>query len=1523
MGDPYQQALAKADSEGASLPHTVEHLRASASAFLLKAPVDPSAAEKEAPFSFWGMGEANNEPAVPDYYLPSPYLPGFWPLFALGSVATLHALILLLQVWVVDIKCWVRYRPVRNVSEATHVRIVPRAFRGKKQLLPLEGGGLGTWFLLERRRYLYIPEKETFQKIRCKVDWPLAFFGKWRGFATDGEVMDAQERFGKNLFEITLPAFMDLYKQQLLSPFTVFQLFCVILWCLDSYWQYSVFTLFMIFSFEASVVMQRIKNLNVLKGMDNKVLDVLVFRNRRWEVTRTTELVPGDVFSLIKTPENDGIVPCDCLLLQGSTVVNEATLTGESIPQMKEALAKGEGEGGEVLDIKSGTGKVHVMFGGTRLLQVSAGGGSNTVEVLDDEERAEEGEASLHGPHATEGQEKDEGSEEGENGESMSMDGEGIPPPPDHGCVCYALRTGFSSSQGKLVRMIEGSTEGVRTDTRDTALLLLLLLLFAIAASGYVLKKGMERGDKSKYQLLLHCVLIVTSVIPPELPMQMALAVNSALLTLIKMQIFCTEPFRVPAAGKVDVCLFDKTGTLTTDELVAVGVTDMGRRGSESGRDGGRETEALGLTGMQEAGAAATVVLGACHALVLVDGKVAGDPIEAAALKEIKWEIVERSRVQDRKGGRPGRDGGSSAGMVTECRPLPAQTAARGPRAFHVEGFGPAGCLHIVARHHFSSKLQRMSVVVRAGLPASGTAVSGQGAPKALVLVKGSPEAIAKLLAPAAAASLPLTRYHQTAAHLAKEGMRVLALAYKVVEGKVEEVERVVSSRQAAESDLLFAGFVAFTCRVRRDTAAVVAQLKEGKHAVAMVTGDALLTAVHVAKQVGICRAGRKGMLILGVQGEGEEGGHEKNPGPPRIFWESYETGKEVDVAFDPEKVPLLARDYDLCTAGMPLAVASKVHPALRRHLEHFVVFARMTPDEKEAVITSLKAEGRVCMMCGDGANDVGALKQADVGVALLSGFGDLNVDRGTGAANDSTGATPSTSSLTAIMTKAQLEELQRMKPSEIKKKLRALGVAPEDHPQVVEKAELIRLYQAAVQRRAAKEHDAKNAREAAAGVVAAGGRKGQPKTPQELRAQQEKERREMLLAKQEELRKEMEERTAKGESFAMVRALMSVYQKEAAAAKEKRAKMAADSTLTASAAKMAAMMEEMDTGEGGGELPMVKVGDASVAAPFTSKMPSIRGTVDIIRQGRCTLVTTIQMYQILALTCLISSYSLSVLHLDGVKYGDYQMTALGILMSISFVTVSRAKPLERLSSVRPFNSIFHPALFFSILGQFALHLICMMLAVRESKKHLPPDFKIEVEGEFKANIINSVVFLVSAVQQVSVFVVNLKGPPFMSGLGDNSPLLYSLASTFVLTFLLASESMPQLNKFLQLVPFPTPGFRNLVLLLLAGDIACATAWDRLMTFIFAPHVLRASLEGLTGKDGVRMLKILVVITGVIWFLCQGDLDLEEFGGLMDGDAAIGVEKNETGSWLNVVVPPRPTLEGGGLEDGLDEFVGT
>lgn len=85
-------------------------------------------------------------------------------------------------------------------------------------------------------------------------------------------------------------------------------------------------------------------------------------------------------------------------------------------------------------------------------------------------------------------------------------------------------------------------------------------------------------------------------------------------------------------------------------------------------------------------------------------------------------------------------------------------------------------------------------------------------------------------------------------------------------------------------------------------------------------------------------------------------------------------------------------------------------------------------------------------------------------------------------------------------------------------------------------------------------------------------------------------------------------------------------------------------------------LIDEMNE-EGDGRAPVVKLGDASMAAPFTAKHSSVRPTTDIIRQGRSTLVTTLQMFKILGLNCLATAYVLSVMYLDGVKLGDMQVS--------------------------------------------------------------------------------------------------------------------------------------------------------------------------------------------------------------------------------------------------------------------------
>ena len=160
---------------------------------------------------------------------------------------------------------------------------------------------------------------------------------------------------------------MELFKEHSVAPFFVFQIFCVGLWMLDEYWYYSLFTLFMLVVFESTVVWQRLRTLNEFRGMSIKPYNIYAFRENKWVETESDKLLPGDLVSVGRTKEDSGVA-CDMLLVEGSAIVNEAMLSGESTPLLKDSVQL---RPSDAAIEPEGLDKNAFLYGGTKVLQVT------------------------------------------------------------------------------------------------------------------------------------------------------------------------------------------------------------------------------------------------------------------------------------------------------------------------------------------------------------------------------------------------------------------------------------------------------------------------------------------------------------------------------------------------------------------------------------------------------------------------------------------------------------------------------------------------------------------------------------------------------------------------------------------------------------------------------------------------------------------------------------------------------------------------------------------------------------------------------------------------------------------------------------------------------------------------------------------------------------------------------------------------------------------------------------------------
>ena len=184
-----------------------------------------------------------------------------------------------------------------------------------------------------------------------------------------------------------------------------------------------------------------------------------------------------------------------------------------------------------------------------------------------------------------------------------------------------------------------------------------------------------------------------------------------------------------------------------------------------------------------------------------------------------------------------------------------------------------------------------------------------------------------------------------------------------------------------------------------------------------------------------------------------------------------------------------------------------------------------------------------------------------------------------------------------------------------------------------------------------------------------------------------------------------------------------------------------------------------------------------------------------------------IQIYKILGVNCLVNALVLTKLHQKGVKQGDRQLTAVGLVVAGLFLFVTRGKPLPKLSTQKPPSSVLCKETLLSMSIQFVIHFAAIMAVTYMSDAYVDPfDPSIIPDGSFFPNTLNTSTFLVTMLSTINTFVVNYRGRPFMENLNENLLLFRSIQACYFVLCLCELDIFPPLNQLLQLSPLPSSG---------------------------------------------------------------------------------------------------------------------
>ncbi|XP_030042006.1 polyamine-transporting ATPase 13A2 isoform X2 [Microcaecilia unicolor] len=500
-------------------------------------------------------------------------------------------------------------------------------------------------------------------------------------------------------------------------------------------------------------------------------------------------------------------------------------------------------------------------------------------------------------------------------------------------------RTGFCTAKGNLISSILHPKPVGFKFYRDALTFVLFLGILAFIGDMYSIVV-LVKNKVPVPQIVIRALDLVTIIVPPALPAAMTVGTIYAQSRLKKHGIFCISPPRINVSGKIKLVCFDKTGTLTEEGLDVWGVVPLDK------------TCFVPLVHEPRYLPDGPLLysLATCHSVSLLKQQLIGDPMDLKMMESTGWTLdnnVTELQTTEQFGLK----------VLAVMKPPPLDEQPHG-----IKHQVPVG---ILRRFPFSSSLQRMSVIAKPG---------GGAQPEAFM--KGAPEMVASLCK---METVPAD-FSAILRHYTSDGYRVLGFACKTLPTVMSFEDAQQLTRDSVESGMTFLGFLVMRNVLKLETTPVIHLLRNADIRTVMVTGDNMLTAVNVARS---CRMVEQHERVIFVSASPPM--HNK-PATLKFIPSESTLGQESsgEGLYQQETVFSNPGLDHFALNGKSFSIVCDYFPDLMpKVLVRGTIFARMSPEQKTQLVHSLQDLKYCVGMCGDGANDCGALKAADVGISL------------------------------------------------------------------------------------------------------------------------------------------------------------------------------------------------------------------------------------------------------------------------------------------------------------------------------------------------------------------------------------------------------------------------------------------------------------------------------------------------------------------------------------------------------------